>query len=42
MRTTLGSISSGWHTAAIAMRLLADGGLAFFAYGIVGLGREIA
>jgi acyl dehydratase len=33
--------ASGWHTAAIAMRLLVDGGLPF-AHGIVGLGGEIA
>jgi acyl dehydratase len=33
--------ASGWHTAAIAMRLLVDGGLPF-AHGIVGLGGEVA
>jgi acyl dehydratase len=32
---------SGWHTAAVAMRLLVTGGLPF-ANGIVGLGGEIA
>jgi acyl dehydratase len=36
-----GLAASGWHTAAIAMRLLVDGGLPFAA-GIVGLGGEIA
>ena len=36
-----GLAASGWHTAAIAMRLLATGGLPF-ANGIVGLGGEIA
>jgi acyl dehydratase len=36
-----GLAASGWHTAAIAMRLLVDGGLPF-AEGIVGLGGEIA
>jgi len=36
-----GLAASGWHTAAIAMRLLVDGGLPF-AHGIVGLGGEIA
>ena len=33
--------ASGWHTAAVAMRLLAAGGLPF-ANGIIGLGGEIA
>ena len=36
-----GLAASGWHTAAIAMRLLVAGGLPF-AHGIVGLGGEIA
>jgi acyl dehydratase len=36
-----GLAASGWHTAAIAMRLLVDGGLPF-AHGIVGMGGEIA
>jgi acyl dehydratase len=36
-----GLAASGWHTAAVAMRLLVDGGLPF-AQGIVGLGGEIA
>jgi acyl dehydratase len=36
-----GLAASGWHTAAIAMRLLVEGGLPF-AHGIVGLGGEIA
>jgi len=36
-----GLAASGWHSAAIAMRLLVDGGLPF-AHGIVGLGGEIA
>jgi acyl dehydratase len=36
-----GLAASGWHTAAIAMRLLVTGGLPF-ANGIVGLGGEIA
>jgi len=36
-----GLAASGWHTAAIAMRLLVDGGLPF-AHGIVALGGEIA
>ena len=36
-----GLAASGWHTAAVAMRLLVDGGLPF-AHGIVGLGGEIA
>lgn len=36
-----GLAASGWHTAAIAMRLLVDGGLPF-ANGLVGLGAEIA
>jgi acyl dehydratase len=33
--------ASGWHTAAVAMRLLVTGGLPF-ANGLVGLGGEIA
>ena len=36
-----GLAASGWHTAAVAMRLLATGGLPL-ADGIVGLGGEIA
>jgi acyl dehydratase len=36
-----GLAASGWHTAAVAMRLLATGGLPF-ANGLVGLGGEIA
>lgn len=36
-----GLAASGWHTAAIAMRLLVTSGLPF-ANGIVGLGGEIA
>lgn len=36
-----GLAASGWHTAAVAMRLLATGGLRL-ANGIVGLGGEIA
>jgi acyl dehydratase len=36
-----GLAASGWHTTAVAMRLLATGGLPF-ANGIVGLGGEIA
>lgn len=36
-----GLAASGWHTAAVAMRLLATGGLPI-ANGIVGLGGEIA
>src|ERR1043166_1391178 len=36
-----GLAASGWHTAAVAMRLLVDGGLPF-ANGIIGLGGEIA
>ena len=36
-----GLAASGWHTAAVAMRLLVTGGLPL-ANGIVGLGGEIA
>src|SRR6185369_16742625 len=36
-----GLAASGWHTAAITMRLLVTGGLPF-ASGIVGLGGEIS
>jgi acyl dehydratase len=36
-----GLAASGWHTAAVAMRLLVDGGLPF-AHGIIGLGGEVA
>ena len=35
-----GLAASGWHTAAVAMRLLVDGGLPF-ANGIIGFGGEI-
>jgi acyl dehydratase len=35
-----GLVASGWHTAAVTMRLLVDGGLAL-AGGAVGLGVEI-
>lgn len=36
-----GLAASGWHTAAVAMRLVVTGGLPF-ANGLVGLGGEIA
>ena len=36
-----GLAASGWHTAAVAMRLLVTGGLPF-ANGLVGMGGEIA
>src|SRR6202047_4695682 len=36
-----GLAASGWHTAALAMRLLVTGGLPF-ANGIVGVGGEVA
>src|SRR5260221_10936602 len=36
-----GLVASGWHTAAITMRLQVDGGLPI-AGGIVGLGGELA
>jgi acyl dehydratase len=36
-----GLAASGWHTAAVAMRLLATGGWPF-ANGLIGLGGEIA
>ncbi len=36
-----GLAASGWHTAALAMRLMVEGGLPF-ANGLVGLGGEIA
>jgi acyl dehydratase len=36
-----GLAASGWHTAAVAMRLLATGGMPI-ADGIIGLGGEIA
>ena len=36
-----GLAASGWHTAAIAMRLLVDGGLPF-GNGIIGLGGDLA
>ena len=35
-----GLAASGWHTAAVAMRLLVTGGLPF-ASGLVGLGGEV-
>jgi len=35
-----GLAASGWHTAAVTMRLLATGGLPF-ANGIIGLGGEV-
>src|SRR5262249_47192372 len=35
-----GLVASGWHTAAITMRLLADGGVPI-AGGIIGAGAEI-
>ena len=34
-------VASGWHTAAVAMRLLVNGGLPL-ADGIVGVGGEVA
>jgi len=36
-----GLAASGWHTAALTMRLLADGGLPI-AGGIIGIGAELA
>ncbi len=36
-----GLVASGWHTAAVAMRLLVTGGLPF-ANGLVGFGGEIS
>jgi acyl dehydratase len=36
-----GLAASGWHTAAVAMRLLVTGGLPF-ANGLIGLGGEIS
>jgi len=36
-----GLVASGWHTAAVAMRLLVTGGLPF-ANGLVGVGGEVA
>jgi acyl dehydratase len=36
-----GLAASGWHTAAITMRLLVTAGLPFAA-GVIGLGRDIA
>jgi len=36
-----GLIASGWHTAAISMRLIVDGPLQF-AGGVVGLGAEVS
>jgi acyl dehydratase len=36
-----GLVASGWHTAAVAMRLLASGGLPI-ANGLIGFGGEIA
>ena len=35
-----GLAASGWHTAAMTMRLIVDGGLPF-AYGLIGGGGEI-
>jgi acyl dehydratase len=42
-KTTLfkGLIASGWHTAALTMRLLAEGGVPI-ATGVIGVGGEIA
>jgi acyl dehydratase len=34
-------VASGWHTAAVAMRLMVTGGLPF-ANGLIGFGAEIA
>jgi acyl dehydratase len=34
-------VASGWHTAAVAMRLLVNGGLPF-ANGLIGFGAEIS
>ena len=36
-----GLAASGWHTAAVTMRLMATGGLPF-ATGLIGLGAEIS
>jgi acyl dehydratase len=36
-----GLAASGWHTAAITMRLMVTGGLPL-AYGVIGLGGDIA
>jgi len=36
-----GLVASGWHTAAMTMRLMVTGGLPFAA-GVIGLGGEIA
>jgi acyl dehydratase len=36
-----GLAASGWHTAAVAMRLLVTGGLPF-ANGLIGVGGEVA
>lgn len=36
-----GLVASGWHTAAVAIRLLATGGLPI-ANGVIGFGGEIA
>jgi acyl dehydratase len=36
-----GLVASGWHTAAVAVRLLVTGGLPF-ANGLIGIGGEIA
>lgn len=36
-----GLVASGWHTAAVTMRLLATGGLPF-ATGLIGVGAEIS
>ncbi len=42
-KTTLfkGLVASGWHTAALTMRMLAEGGLPL-ATGVIGAGGEIA
>ncbi len=37
----LGLAASGWHTAAVTMRLLVTGGLPI-AHGLIGMGGEIA
>jgi acyl dehydratase len=37
-----GLAASGWHTAAVAMRLMVTGGLPPLAGGLIGLGGEIA
>jgi acyl dehydratase len=37
-----GLVASGWHTAALTMRLLVDGGGAPIAGGVIGAGGELA